>query len=407
MRLAIAGLPGLTLGTAFWLTVWSVLAPPAAAETFQSWLQGVRAEATSAGISEATLSAALDGLQPNPKVIELDRRQPEFTESFWTYLDKRVSETRITRGRELLSKHRGLLDEIERTYGVQPRFLITFWGLETNFGGYMGTFPTIQSLATLAHDPRRSDFFRTQLLAALRIVDEGHITSGAMIGSWAGAMGQPQFMPTTFARHAVDHDGDGRRDIWTTLPDVFASAAKFLKSAGWRGDQTWGREVMLPPGFDFALEGKQTRKSLAEWQALGVRRIDGTNLPQPPGFAASVIAPAGAKGPAFLTYQNFRSTLSWNNSVLYAISVGHLSDRIAGGGPLRTPRSEDLQPLSRAQVTEIQTLLASRGLDPGPADGVLGSQTRAAIKEFQRSRALPPDGHADLAILDALREQGR
>ena len=407
MRFASAGLPGLTFGTAFWLTVSGALAPPAAAETFAAWLQGVRAEAKAAGISEGTLSVALDGLQPNPKVIELDRRQPEFTESFWTYLDKRVSETRITRGRDLLAKHRGLLEEIERKYGVQPRFLVTFWGLETNFGGYMGTFPTIQSLATLAHDPRRSDFFRTQLLAALKIVDDGHITSDAMIGSWAGAMGQPQFMPTTFKRHAVDHDGDGWRDIWTTLPDVFASAAKFLKTAGWRGDQTWGREVKLPQGFDFALEGKQTRKSLAEWQALGVRRIDGSDLPTPPGFSASVIAPSGAKGPAFLTYQNFRSTLSWNNSVLYAISVGHLSDRIAGGGPLRTPRSDDLQPLSRAQVTEIQTLLASRGLNPGPADGVLGSQTKAAIKAFQRSRELPPDGHADLAVLDALRDHGR
>jgi len=267
----------------------------ACTDNFSSWLEDLRQEARAKGISEATLHEALDNLQPIPRVIELDRRQPEFTQTFWRYLDARVTEDRIERGRMFLEIHAELLDSIERDYGVQPRFLVAFWGLETNFGDYLGSFPVIGSLATLAHDPRRSDFFRAELLAALTIIDDGHISANEMIGSWAGAMGQPQFMPSTFVRFAVDADGDGRRDIWHSLPDVFASAANFLSKSGWQRDTTWGREIKLPPDFPLELTGLEVEKSLAAWQVLGIRKINGDDLPRL-NIKGSIILPAGHAG---------------------------------------------------------------------------------------------------------------
>jgi membrane-bound lytic murein transglycosylase B len=371
---------------------------------FSEWLEGLRQEARAKGISEAILHEALDDLHPIPRVIELDRRQPEFTQSFWRYLDARVTEGRIERGRMLLELHAELLDSIEKQYGVQPRFLVAFWGLETNFGDYLGSFPVIGSLATLAHDPRRSDFFRSELLAALSILDDGHITAKEMFGSWAGAMGQPQFMPSTFVRFAVDADGDGRRDIWHSLPDVFASAANFLSESGWQGDKTWGREVRLPPGFNLELTGLAIEKNLAAWQILGVRKINGNDLPRV-NMKASLILPAGHAGPAFLVYNNYRTTLQWNRSDLYAIAVGHLADRIAGKNPLATLRPASEQRLSRNQVEKMQELLSAQGFDPGPIDGVIGSQTREAIKEFQRTAKLPADGHPTPELLEVLGEK--
>jgi len=382
-------------------TLFTLARPGACTEDFSGWLEGLRQEALAKGISAATLHEALDDLQPIPRVIELDRRQPEFTQTFWRYLDARVTEGRIERGRLLLELHAELLDGIEKQYGVQPRFLVAFWGLETNFGDYLGSFPVIGSLATLAHDPRRSDFFRSELLAALSIIDGGHISANEMVGSWAGAMGQPQFMPSTFARFAVDADGDGRRDIWYSLPDVFASAANFLSESGWQGDKTWGREVRLPPGFNLALTGLELEKTLAAWQILGVRKINGDDLPRV-NMKASLILPAGHAGPAFLVYNNYRTTLQWNRSDLYAIAVGYLADRITGKDPLATVRPASEQRLSRNQVEKIQELLNAQGFDPGPIDGVIGSQTRQAIKEFQRTAKLPADGHPSPELLEVL-----
>ncbi len=366
-----------------------------AQDDFGTWLSGLRAEARGQGISDRTLDAALSDIIPIPRVIELDRDQPEFTETFWTYLGKRVNQRRIERGRALLKRHAGLLQRIQAQYGVQAKFLVSFWGLETNFGEYMGSFPVIGSLATLAHDPRRSDFFRAELLDALRIVDAGHVTPAAMNGSWAGAMGQPQFMPSTFVRHAVDDDGDGRRDIWNSLPDVFASAANFLQRSGWQRGETWGREVTLPAGFDFDLSGLKRRRSLADWQRLGVRRADGSDLPIVEGMQASLILPGGYRGPAFLVYQNFRTIMVWNRSILYAIAVGHLADRLVGLGPLAAKAPADDRPLSRTQVVEIQTALAALGFQPGEPDGVVGPMTRDAIKDYQRQISQPADGYAD------------
>jgi membrane-bound lytic murein transglycosylase B len=373
------------------------------AEDFSSWLNELRQEARTKGISETTLHEALDNIKPIPRVIELDKRQPEFTQTFWRYLDIRVTESRIEQGRTLLKTHKELFDTIEMRYGVQPRFLVAFWGLETNFGNYMGSFPVVGSLATLAYDPRRSDFFRSELLAALSIIDAGHISAANMLGSWAGAMGQPQFMPSTFVRYAVDGDGDGRKDIWHSLPDVFASAANFLSESGWQGDKTWGREVKIPSDFDLDLTGREVKKTLAAWQILGIRKMNGEDLPQV-NMKGSVILPAGHNGPAFLIYNNFHTILRWNRSDFYAIAVGHLADRITDKGPLLTTRPVSEQPLSRDQVEKIQELLVAQGYDPGPTDGVIGSQTRQAIKEFQRTTKLPADGHPTTQLLEILKK---
>ncbi len=297
------------------------------AEDFDIWLAELRAEALTRGISESTLDAALTGLQPIKRVIELDRNQPEFKKDYWSYIKMTVTDYRIQKGRRLLEKHNALLQDVKQQYGVQPRFLVAIWGMETNFGKHLGSFSVIQSLATLAYDPRRSSFFRSELFHALKILDEGHIDPSGMQGSWAGAMGQLQFMPSTFTGYAVDADGDGRKDIWHTLPDVFASAANYLAKYNWDGDRTWGREVKLPADFDQGLIGMKINKPLSEWQALGIRRITGNNLPQVK-INASVVVPAGMDGPAFLVYQNYRAIYRWNRSHLYSLAVCRLSDKL-------------------------------------------------------------------------------
>ena len=380
------------------------LAPAAGAQDadFEAWLNGVRRDAKAAGISQATIEAALTGLNPIERVLELDRRQPEFTRTFWSYLDRAVTPGRIERGRELLAEHGELLGRVQRRYNVQPRYLVAFWGLESNFGKYTGGFSVIGALATLAYDARRGDFFRAQLLDALRIIDQGHIGLAEMEGSWAGAMGQLQFIPSTFVGYAVDFDGDGRRNIWTDLPDVFGSAANYLSSIGWRGDEKWGREVRLPDGFDWELAGLKLRKPIAEWRRLGVRRADGGALPVA-DISGAIVAPGGHKGPVFLVYGNFHKILNWNRSLLYAIAVGHLADRIVGRGALRTARPAKEEPLSRAQVAEMQDLLAQLGFDAGEPDGVVGSRTRAALRAFQRAAKVPPDGYPTPDLLSNIR----
>lgn len=377
-------------------------APARADAGFDAWLGDLRREAASRGIGTATLDRALDGITVIPRVIELDRHQPEFTQTFWTYLDKRVSADRVARGRDLLRRHRDLLGRVEAKYGVQPRFLVAFWGLESNFGDYTGAFPVVAALATLAYDERRSAFFRAQLLDLLAVIDGGDISADAK-ASWAGAMGQTQFMPSTYKAYAVDFDGDGRRDLWNSLADIFASSARYLAAAGWQPDRTWGREVRLPDGFDLDLTGLDTRKPLADWQRLGIRRVDGRDLPRV-DVEGSVILPGGfAGGPALMVYQNFRTTMVWNRSILYAAAVGHLADRLAGGGTFVTPRPPEEVPLSRVDIAEIQRRLAGLGYQPGDADGVAGPMTRRAIKRFQRVARLPADGYPSLGLLERLR----
>lgn len=307
----------------------SVMLPAsfASADGFVEWMDLLREEAVSRGISEQTLDAALAGLQPLERVIELDRNQPEFKKTFQSYLKMTVSEFRIKKGRKMLEQHMALLKDVSAQYGVQPRFLVAIWGMETNFGTYMGGFAIINSLVTLAYDERRSKFFRAELMHALRIIDEGHITVQDMKGSWAGAMGQVQFMPSSFISFAVDGDNDGRKDLWNSLPDVFASASNYLSRYNWSGNWTWGREVLLPSGFDQEMAGMKIKKPLSEWQELGILRINGDSLPEAP-INASLIMPSGSNGPAFLVYQNYRAIYRWNRSHFYALAVCRLSDRI-------------------------------------------------------------------------------
>lgn len=392
--------------------VWSVvvllatftLTCPARGEPgdFQDWVSELRGEALAEGVSAATFDRAFAGITPIERVIELDRKQPEFTQTFWQYLDKRVTPERIERGRAQLENHGALLESVSRRYGVQPRFLVAFWALESNFGDYTGTFPAVAALATLAFDDRRGSFFRQQLLALLAIIERDGIAVDAN-SSWAGAMGQPQFIPTTYQAYAVDQDGDGKRDLWGSLADVFGSSANYLASAGWQEDRTWGREVRLPEGFDYGLTGLEIEKPLAEWQRLGVRNADGSSLP-PVDIEGSIVLPGGATGgPALLAYRNFRAIMIWNRSILYAVAVGHLADRLEGQGPFVAPRPEKEVPLSRAEVMEMQGLLEKRGFGAGTPDGIVGPMTRKAIKGFQQQSRLPADGFPTIGLLERLR----
>ena len=370
---------------------------------FDAWLADFKNEAITKGISKKTLDGALTGLKPIPRIIELDRRQPEFTLTFRDYMERMVNDKRIVKARAMLSKNRELLNKVSKKYGVQPQYLISFWGLETDFGRLAsGYFPVVGALATLAHDGRRGKFFRNQLINALRILDGGHIDLARMKGSWAGAMGHFQFIPTTFNAYAVDFDGDGKRDIWTNKKDAFASAANFLSNSGWKEGEIWGREVKVGDGFDFTNASLKIKKPLADWQALGVRRVDGRNLPKA-DVVASLLAPAGHVGPKFLVYGNFRTTMRWNQSQFYALAIGHLADRIIGKGPLTTLGPRDGKSLSFVQSEQLQQLLIDAGYDPGPADGIIGSKTRDAIRSYQKDKGMVPDGHPSLEILSHIK----
>lgn len=310
------------------IVVWGEIGT-AQPRDFATWLQELRAEAVTLGIRPQTLDTALAGLQPLARVIELDRKQPEETLTYAQYFERVLPASRLQRGLRLLNEHRALLQEIGTKYGVSPGMIVVLWGIETDFGRMTGNFPVLASLATLAYDGRRSALFRRELLEALKIVDAGHVRPQAMTGSWAGAMGQNQFMPSSFVQYAVDYDGDGRRDIWTTLADVFASTANYLASSGWRARETWGHRVVLPAGFDTATNGGQSSKTLADWQALGVRRADGGAFP--PGIeSASLVLPGGVTSPAFLVYQNYQVLLKWNRSNYFALTVGQFADQLGG-----------------------------------------------------------------------------
>ncbi len=298
-------------------------------QDFDTWLADLKSEALKKGIGEATFDAALADTQPIQRVIELDRNQPEFTLTFRQYLNRTVPQSRVDTGRRLLNENRVLLEQVSAAYEVQPRFLVAFWGIESDFGRITGGFSVPKALATLAYDGRRAQFFRDELLNALQILEEKHIAPHRMKGSWAGAMGQTQFMPSSFLRFAVDFNKDGRRDIWTTPGDVFASAANYLSSSGWKGDETWGRAVSLPAGFDASLISLDVVKDLSEWQALGVRRPNGADLPMV-DIQASLVRPSEENADVFIVYDNYRTTLKWNRSTYFALAVGHLADRIGG-----------------------------------------------------------------------------
>jgi len=300
---------------------------------FEKWLEGVRQEARGQGISESTLHYALRDIRPIARIIELDRRQPEFTLTLDQYLDRTIPASRVAKARRKFAENRELLEELQKKYQVPGRFVVALWGIESDFGNHTGGFSVVNALATLAHDGRRSAYFRKELINALKIIDQGHVTPEDMVGSWAGAMGQAQFMPSTFLRHAIDHDGDGRIDIWNSSSDALASGANYLRKAGWNQDLTWGREVTLPEGFDPGLAGKDKPRYLSTWDWYGVKRADGSPLPKR-AITGAIIFPerqggeGGPTGRAFLVYDNFPVILDWNRSNFFAIAVGQLADQI-------------------------------------------------------------------------------
>ena len=368
--------------------------------SFKAWLDAFGREALAAGIRPATVQQVLLSARLLPRVIELDRAQPEFTRTPWAYLDSAVSPQRVAAGRAKRMEYRVPLDAAEARYGVPASIITAIWGMESNYGGNFGSFRAVDALATLAFEGRRRDWARSELLAALRIVDQGDIPADRMVGSWAGAMGNTQFLPSVFLAHAVDADGDGRRDIWGSIPDVTASTANYLASAGWRRGEPWGVEVRLPAGFDHSRAELNVRQTSAQWAADGVQAMDGQPLP---AFeAASVIEPAGVRGPAFLVGPNFRAILRYNNSINYALGVGLLARQIEGAPGLTATWPRDLQPLSRSQVLQLQNGLNQRGFAAGTADGVFGPATRAGLRQFQRSLGLEADGYPTTELLQRL-----
>jgi membrane-bound lytic murein transglycosylase B len=369
-------------------------------QRFARWIADFSSSARAAGISEATLQSAFQGVRFIPRVTEQDGAQAEFTRAVWDYLDSAVSAQRVIRGQDRLLQVRPAVDAAAARYGVPAEILAAIWGMESNYGSNTGDIPTIDALATLGFEGRREAWARNQLLAALKILQNRDIDRSQMIGSWAGAMGQTQFLPSNFLAYAIDADGDGRRDIWGSVPDVMASTANFLARSGWQAGQPWGREVRLPPGFDPALADGEQRRPASGWAGLGVQTMDGSPLPALAD--AALLLPAGARGPAFIVGPNFRTILRYNNSTSYALAVGLLAQALGGGPAVQTPWPRDLQALSRSQLLALQTALNARGFDSGTPDGVAGPATRNAVRRYQQSVGLPADGYATLELLQRL-----
>ena len=367
---------------------------------FPACLTDIQARASELELSESTVKTVIPQLEFQPRVIELDRSQPEFTSSFADYFSRRVSPARIEKGRNLYLEHAAFLADLTRRYDVPGQYLVAFWGLETNYGSYLGNTPTLDALATLACDGRRGEYFTTELLVALQLLEEHRLQPDAMRGSWAGAMGHTQFMPSNYARYAIDGDGDGRIDLWGSPRDALASAAAFLAQIGWVRQQRWGREVRLPQAFPSSQLGEQ--RELNEWREQGLRRADGGPLPVVAGMQAELIVPAGHQGPAFLVYENFEVIRRWNRSNSYALSVGHLADRITGAGGLVQAPPADQPRLHRTQVVQLQETLAARGFDSGEPDGIIGPATRSALLAFQLQAGLVGDGFPDRGTLQRL-----
>lgn len=369
---------------------------------FDAWLSGFRPRAEAAGVSAAVLDRALTGLVFDEKIVARDRNQNEFTKTIWDYLDTAVSEDRVARGRKAMATHAAVLDRIEREYGVDKAVVAAIWGLESAYGSFRGDIPTIGALATLAYDARRAAFFEAQLLAALKILDQGDVSVADMRGSWAGAMGHTQFMPTSWWEFAVDGNGDGKRDIWGDDPtDALASTANYLRHWGWVKGAIWGLEITLPDGFDYDQTTERVKKPVADWRAMGVRPVAGGDLPD--HGLASVLLPGGAAGAAFLIFSNFQVIEHYNTADAYVIAVGHLADRLRDGPPIRASWPRHLRALTLEERMELQRRLTARGFDAKGVDGRIGPNTIAAVKAWQKAQGRIADGYASLDVLEALR----
>jgi len=368
--------------------------------SFDDFLDQVRKTAIEQGVSKSTIDQAFLGLTaPDPSIITQDSAQAEFSQNFWRYFNKRVSKTRINNGNDTLKQNAPLLNKVSQKYGVPAYVIVAFLGLESNYGNYMGNERLIQSLATLAYDPRRSKFFTRELIAALKLMDNKTIPIDA-IGSWAGAIGAVQFMPTNVIAYGVDANKDGKVNLWNDKEDIYASAANFLSKLGWKKGEKWGREALIPKNFDYRLTGLKIEKTVNEWSALGVLRGNGAALPKS-NFKASLIVPMGHKGPAFLVYRNFDVIMGWNRSILYALSVAHLSDRLNGAARLSAkPLDEPL--LSREDIMQIQNTLNLLGYNTGTPDGMAGPKTREATRKFQSDIGFVADGYVGYDLFQQL-----
>ncbi|UAA40835.1 lytic murein transglycosylase [Paraneptunicella aestuarii] len=375
---------------------------PQEPDGFEQCISDIQGEARKAGVSEETVVNVLGNSKFVSNVIKYDRSQPEFVQTFTNYFGKRVNDWRINRGRELYKEHQALLQKLAAQYGVPAHYLVAFWGLETNFGNYKGKMPIIDSLTTLACDPRRSKFFESELIQALLLMDRENIDVETMLGSWAGAMGHTQFMPSAYMRYAVDGDNDGKADLWNSIPDALTSAANFLSNLGWERGYRWGREVRLPENFDYQLSGKDQHYDLTFWGKQGLTQINGKPLGKG-DLKASLLVPAGHKGPAFLVYDNFDVIMKWNRSEFYAIAVGHLADRISGQEQLSKPLPE-LPIYTLDDVRQLQSTLNQLGFDVGSPDGIMGPATRKGIRDFQASIKLTADGFPDNQVFQALKQ---
>ena len=376
----------------------------AAAANFPQCLANLWPQAARRGISQQTYVALTRDLTPDLRLMDLMDAQPEFTKAVWDYLDTLVSDARIARGKELLAQHRAVFDAAERTYGVDRYVIAAIWGVETNYGTLAGDRPVLRSTATLACIGRRQAYFREEFLSALEIVQRGDVHPDRLKGSWAGAFGATQFMPTTFKRFAVDGDGDGRRDIVDSVADIVFSTASNLKIGGWVPGQTWGYEVAVPQGFDYLLADRSKQMTLREWEHLGLRRANGKPFPRS-SDRAYLLVPAGSRGPAFLMLQNFRAIMKYNPAEAYALAIGHLADRFRGEPPFVQPWPRDERVLSLSERLELQQLLARRGFNVGEPDGRLGARSRVALRQFQARNGLPADGFASASMLDRLRSR--
>jgi membrane-bound lytic murein transglycosylase B len=385
----------------------AIAAGPALAQSdFQACLQNIRSDAVGQGVPAATIDTAFRGLTPDSKVVELDGRQPEFSLTYGKYIGNAVTPDRVAKGQQKLQQYRGLLTDLEREYGVAPQYLVAFWGVETNYGTFMGDFSALRSVATLACMTKRTAFFANETIQALRILASNHMTTQQMKGSWAGAMGNMQFMPSTFTKWAVDRDGNGRIDIWSSMPDAFASAANFLRGVGFKPGLPAADEVVLPQNFPLEQADTTVEKPVRAWAAMGVKRAGSGPLPAS-DEPSSIILPAGWRGPAFILYPNFKAVMNWNRSTLYALSVAILAQQIAGGPTIAQPAPADDEPLARDTVVDLQTRLARLGFYTDEADGLLGPKTRSAVRMFQKQAGLPADGHPTPEVVQRLQKAVR
>lgn len=374
----------------------------AAAASFNQCLARMEPMAAQRGVPHGEFRAMTAGLTPDLKIMDFVDSQPEFTKAFWEYLDILVTDERVQRGRELLAQYRTVFDAVERTYGVDRYTITAIWGIESKYSTMIGERAVLRSTATLACVGRRQDYFRNEFLAIVELLHRGDVSAEHAKGSWAGAFGPTQFMPTVYKSYAVDFDGDGHRNIVTSMPDLLASTSNYFRRHGWQTGQTWGYEVVVPKGFNYLLADRSRQLTLAEWERLGIRRVGDKRFPQP-NERAWLMVPAGSQGPGFLMLNNFRVIMRYNPSEAYALAIGHLSDRLRGGDAFVQvwPRHERV--LSLQERVEMQQLLARRGFDVGEADGRFGPRARAAIRDYQAQSGLVPDGFATAALLARLR----